>query len=272
MSSFLLIVRGLAPVIYFLAAGGVLLGVRSFMQARYQLRLSQFSLEREQAEEKGGWAITQTLVMIQVIVLVYLLSTITYDSWERHQSGGLAPTAPPPEIPFQTDVPQGVGEGFQQPTAVIESLGIIQTPKPSPTFAGTVLPADAPLGCTVADQVNITLPTNGQVVFAVQTIMGTANVQNFGFYRFEIRNMDTWESFGVIEGNYTSPVADNGVLGTLIPQNFAPGEYRFRLAVFDTSSSLVQACEITIFISDPLPTATPIGAGIQVPTSPATPE
>jgi hypothetical protein len=70
---------------------------------------------------------------------------------------------------------------------------------------------------------------------------------------------------GGTASDYASPVTE-GPLGSIVPQNFVPGEYRFRMTVFDASGSMRAACEITIFISEPLPTQTPIGAGVSIPT------
>jgi hypothetical protein len=263
----LLLIRGIAPVLYILAAGGALLGLRSFLRARYDLRLSQFSLEREQAEERGGWAITQILLLIEVGILFFVLANVTYTAWDQHENPNAVVVTPSQTVAFSTGVPLDTGQSFTVPTPVQEGIEIRPTQPPSPTFAGTVQPADDPVGC-LADQVNITLPSNGQVIFENQPVMGTANIQNFGYYRFEIRNIEEGGEFGVMEADYTSPVT-NGPLGQLIPQNFVPGEYRFRLAVFDTTGSTRGACEISVFFSDPLPTQTPIGAGVSIPTSAA---
>ncbi|MFP4321519.1 MAG: hypothetical protein ACLFTK_03615, partial [Anaerolineales bacterium] len=130
----------------------------------------------------------------------------------------------------------------------------------------------------ISDQANIRLPGNGQVIYETESIIGTANIADFGYYRFEIRNLETGGDFGVIGGassDYTEPVTD-GPLGTIVPQNFAPGEYRFRMVVFDTAGVSRAACEITLFMSDHIPTPTPIG-GAPVPAAPppndeATPE
>jgi hypothetical protein len=120
----------------------------------------------------------------------------------------------------------------------------------------------------LADQAYIDVPVNGQVIFEVTAILGIATIADFGYYRFEIRDLAAGTDFAVIGGaqsDYTTPItARGGPLGSIIPQNFLPGEYRFRLVVFDRTGLPRATCEISIFISDPPPTPTPIGAGPQV--------
>ena len=264
ISRFLLFIRTVAPFVYIAAGFVILFRLRSFMSARYDLALAQFQLERERAEERGGRSITQIIVLLEIAALVFLLANVSYDAWNDFigtESVQAATSTPR----FGTDIPGDVGEGFIVSTVPAEGPQLVQTAQPTVTPAGTLLPADAPVGCSVDNQAYLTVPNNGQIIFEVESIEGTANIQNFGYYRFEIRSMDDEdESFRVIGGaasDNTTPVV-NGPLGTIIPQNYVPGEYRFRMTVFDHSGTLREVCEITIFISEPLPTSTPIGGGL----------
>lgn len=259
MSGFLTLVRNLAPFLYAIAGGLLLWGALSFIKARAQLLQARFRLERESAEERGGRSITLSIIALQVLILVFLLSTTTFNAWQEF-AGNVTATPIQQDIPFRTAIAVDVGGELIVPEREEEGLFLVSTPPPSPTPAGTLLPAPAPVGC-IADQANISLPANGQVVFEIVPIMGTANISNFGQYRFEIRNVLTETQFGVIGGassDHNVPVI-NGPLGSIVPQNFLPGEYRFRMVVFDNTVQMRAMCEITIFISDPPPTPTPIG-------------
>ena len=269
MTRLLLLVRALAPIVYLLAAVGTFLGIRSLFRARGTLSVAQFRLEREQAQQQGGRAITQIIVLVEIAVLVFVLSTVTYRAFDDFNRSDEPPTTPAPEQ-LRSSTPADLGGQLEVPTQSGDpEFAPIRTPKPSPTPAGTLLPAEDPTGC-IAKQANIDIPDNGQIITQVESIFGTADIENFGYYRFEIRSMESGGDFGVIGGaasDYSSPVIE-GPLGSIVPQNFLPGEYRFRMTVFDTSGVMRAACEITIFISEPLPTSTPIGAGVQVPTAP----
>lgn len=266
MYNFLLLVESVAPAIYLICVIGMGFGLRSLMIARGELAFAQFRLEKDNAEELGGWGISLAIIAIQFMALVWLLTNVMLPTWQEiigvevAEEGGEGPR-------FLTAIPGELGGPLVIPTGGGNSgPGIRPTQPPSPTPAGTLRPADPQEGC-ILDQASITIPNNGQVIFQTESIIGTANIQNFGFYRFEIRNVEEDDSFRVIAGaqgaqaDYLDPV-NNGPLGQIVPQNFLPGEYRFRLIVFDTSSNMRAWCEITVFISEPLPTPTPIGGGV----------
>jgi hypothetical protein len=229
--------------------------IRNFLRARRELRESQFRLEREQAQQRGGKAMTVIFLSINILVAIWGTANMAAPTWRD----GLPPTRNPNRTPiYQTNVP-GQGDPFElTPNSQVGDDGIPITAPPPSTPKGTILPRGPREGC-IRDTAWIDFPDNGQVVFDVVTVQGTANIQDFAFYRFEIRpSSSTGGMFSVIEGDNTQPV-ENGPLGQLIPYNYLPGDYRYRLVVFDSASNLRASCEISIVISDPIPTQTPIG-------------
>lgn len=261
MGSFFDFIESIAIGLYIFTGLGLVWSFRNFLRARRELRESQFRLEREQAQQHGGRALTIAFLSLNILVTVWGTANMAAPTWRD----GLPPTLDPkfrgPQS-YQTDVIEP-GEGFR-PTQNSNGDGdvIPITAPPPSTPKGTILPANPREGC-IRDQAWIDFPDNGQVVFDVITIRGTANIQDFAFYRFEIRP-DTGTSDGMFstiggpQGDYVQPVVD-GELGQLVPLNYLPGNYRYRLVVFDSASSLRASCEISIIISDPIPTATPIG-------------
>lgn len=253
MTSLLLLIQDISTGLYCLAGLGILWGMYSLFVSRSELAFAQFRLERDHAQERGGRAITIVIVLVEIIALVWMLSNVTYDAWTEFNDSGI----PTPESvsQFRTSVPLSGDEALQIPTSAAGGLEIPKTQPPSPTAAGTLLPAEERVGC-ILDQADITLPDHGQVIYQVEPIIGTATIQNFSYYRFEIRNVEEDDSFRVASSDTFTPVVQ-GPLGQIVPQNFLPGEYRFRLVVFDTTNTALATCEMTLFISDPLPTATP---------------
>ncbi|NJL92777.1 MAG: hypothetical protein HC915_03160 [Anaerolineae bacterium] len=270
MTSFLLLIQNVAPAFYVLAALGIVRGFFWWVAAQRELSWAQFPLERENAVQLGGRGITWMVISVELIVLVWVLSNITYNEFDRLNLDDTEEVAP---RAFQTSVPfEGAAE-FQTPLPAGQEGPVIQrTQPPSPTPAGTLRPADPRTGC-IFNQANIDIPDNGQVIFQTTPVIGTAAIEDFGFYRFEIREIGS-SAFSVIggaESDYPLPLPNNGPLGQVIPQNFMPGEYRFRLVVFDSGSNPRASCEITIFISEPLPTPTPIGGNVPVAPPPVPP-
>jgi hypothetical protein len=88
-------------------------------------------------------------------------------------------------------------------------------------------------------------------------VIGTAYTENFAFYRFELNGPETFGSFAIIR-DYDQPVSTLGELGQFVPSFYQPGDYQFRLTVFDVTNTLKAACTINIRISEPIPTPTPL--------------
>ena len=142
---------------------------------------------------------------------------------------------------------------------------IFATPVPTNTPVGTIIPdAPEPVSCP-RDSAWFHIPGNGQLIYEATTAIGTANVSNFSFYRFEIKLQGADTQFRKFGDDHTEPMVD-GPLGEIAPLNLPNGEYRLRLTVFDNTEMLRASCEITIYISDPPLTPTPIGASAATPT------
>jgi hypothetical protein len=259
MGGFFFFVESVASGLYIFGGLAIAWCLRGLYLARRELRASQFRLEREQAEQRGGRALTGLLLTINLLVAVWGISTMAAPTWRE----GLPATANPAAQTrqYQTSAAGGQGTPFEVTRRAGDSGPVIPVTAPPPsTPKGTILPSQGRIGC-IRDQAWIEFPDNGQVIFDVITIQGTANIDGFAFYRFEIKADNPAEEFrsiGGAQGDRTQPVID-GELGQLIPFNYLPGAYRYRLTVFDSNSVLRASCEISIFISDPIPTPTPIG-------------
>ncbi|NLX09718.1 MAG: hypothetical protein GXY36_08695 [Chloroflexi bacterium] len=268
MTSLVFFVEQIALGLYILCAGGILLMAYRLLRARRELALSQFKLEREQALVRQASSITLGGLLLETLVGVWAIANLMAPTLRDAELSGVRQTASRPERfvtstpgvnpPIALDAGQPIGSGEQ---------ALFATPAPTATPVGTIIPA-APdmVGCP-RDSAWLLVPGNGQLIFEATTVWGTASIGDFAFYRFEIRPAVSGTEFAPIGGDYTEPVVD-GPLGEIIPLNFPTGEYRFRLTVFDNTYQMRHLCEVTIHISDPPPTPTPIGAG---PAS-ATPE
>jgi len=95
-------------------------------------------------------------------------------------------------------------------------------------------------------------------VFEPTVVRGTAYADNFAFYKFELNGPATFNNWSPVT-QYTSPILELGELGQFVPSPYDEGEYRFRVIVFDVTNAIIARCEITIFISPPIPSATPLG-------------
>lgn len=262
LTSLVYSVEKIAMGLYLLSVAGIVLMAYRFQQARRELSVAQFKLERDIALVKRANAITFGLLLVEFMFAVWAIANLMAPTvrdielgnrpnntvvMERFVTSTPAANAP---VSLDTGGPQ------------VEGPDIFATPVPTVTPVGTILP-DAPSidGCP-RDSAWLLVPGNGQRIFEATTIVGTANVANFSFYRFEIRQAVPGTQFAPLGGDNTQPVTD-GPLGEIVPFELANGEYRFRLTVFDNTETMRAWCEVTIHITDPPLTPTPIGAGAE---------
>lgn len=257
MNSLLFFIETISTGLYILFGAGVLWMLYRLLRARRDLSLSQFKLEREQALVRRASAITLGGLMLEMLLSVWAISTFVAPTVrdlrlsDANQPGAgldqFVTSTPAANAPLSLNATPQEGEAGDT---------IFATPAPTMTLVGTIMPdAGDPVGCP-EDSAYMHIPANGQLIFEATTVIGTASISNFAFYRFEIKPDEAGAEFMIL-GDYDQPVED-GPLGDIIPLNFTPGRYRFRLNVFDNTQWLRATCEVTIFIGEPEPTPTSI--------------
>lgn len=92
--------------------------------------------------------------------------------------------------------------------------------------------------------VQISSPGNGQHVSGAVDIYGTANIDNFQFYKVEYSGGG---GFSVIGDLVYTPVS-GGYLTTWNAGGFGSGTYTLRLTVVDVSGNYPAPCEISVII------------------------
>lgn len=265
MDRFVFLVEQISIGLYILCAVGIIVSLWAYFRGRQALAAAQFELERELARYRTSTALTITLALIEVGLAVLAIALVVAPTLrDNPPRQNILPPGVVQVDRFTTDVPDNLestpppdfSQGVEIPGLEDElNLQPFATPTLTPTPVGTILPDVAPaVGCDGGAQLRI--PANGMVVFEATKIMGVATAENFAFYRFELNGPSTNNTWSRL-ADYTIPVAD-GELGQIVPAQLIPGEYRFALKVFDINSELRASCTITIIISEPIPTATPI--------------
>jgi hypothetical protein len=266
MAALVFFVEQIATGLYILSGLGLLLLLRSYFRARASYRATHFELEREIARDRANGALTGvillaelTLVVVgmQFVVAPHLRETLDVPRLVvgiRDDGIFLTPTPAPLTGGLQIDI-SGVQLGEVDPVDQI-----LPTPTMTPTPVGTIVPnSPAPIGCDTPNA-SLQIPANGMIVFEPITLRGIATIEDFAFYRFELNGPSTFGNFAPVGGDGTQPVPEIGELGQFVPSFYQPGEYRLRLMVFDITNTARASCTVTIFISDPIPTPTPLGA------------
>jgi hypothetical protein len=99
-------------------------------------------------------------------------------------------------------------------------------------------------GCNAAG-VSLDHALVGQTVSGVFEVRGTANIDNFAYYRVEVLPPGA-NAYVEVRRSFR-PVVD-GVLARVSATRFAPGEYRLRLVVVDARGGFPQPCDIPVII------------------------
>ncbi len=273
MNGIVFLIEQTATGIYLLCAIGVLVNLRSLMLARRELFGAEFELERELGLRRQAAATTWTIFLIELMLGVFavsrviaptiradLLPTTNTTPVEASVFVTVAPNQVTAVNTLGTPIdPASLNDPFLTLTAAPIDAGplILATATISPTPPGTIIPGAPPVtGCN-SPEAMLQVPANGQVLYESITVLGTAYTANFARYKFEISGKSTNDSFAPFEGDKTTAVTTNGVLGQLSLLPFEKGLYQFRLVVFDAKQQLKASCTITVHLDTHPATLTP---------------
>lgn len=210
--------------------------VGKFVLAWSELGKAAFGLERENAQYKLNAAAALLVLMLLTVVGEFMLVSF------------VAP-AVPGAIPIPT------------PTLDLLATPTITLPPPTPTLSdtelagGTAQPDGTPQPAALPDQsqcvagkVMITDPKDGQEISDIVSLMGTASLPNFGFFKYEVARPG--DSVWLTLGGGRNPVVD-GKLGDWDTTTRVPGEYLLRLVVTDNTGNYLPACVIRVRVAPP---------------------
>lgn len=214
-------------VIYIFLALGGLFAFRWLWKSWREWRDSVFGLEREFAMRRLSQAVTVSLLIIGLFIgELFLVSFV-------------APTLPASDIlatPTMDILNQTEGALSGNPSVALTSVA---------PFA--VLGDISSAGC-VPDMINLTSPEPGQEVSGTVTLQGTVNIDNFGFYKYEVspQGAETWTTISA-----GREMVQNGEIGFLDTSSMPPGDYLIRLLVTDNQGQSISPCVIPVRITAP---------------------
>jgi hypothetical protein len=217
----------LAPFIFALLALGLIFGLRQITRARTEERGAAFGMEREIAQNHMRQAtatlgVVTFLAVAEFALVVFIVPNIP----------GLTQLATPTMNPLTT--PTGTF-----PLEFMETLGVVTPGGPTATAEAT--------GC-IPGQIDITTPKSGDTVKGSIELVGSANIPNFGFYKYEFAPLgsDSWAT--VLANN---KVVQDGNLGNWDTSAITPGDYQLRLVVSDNKGNNLPACVVPVRIIAP---------------------
>ncbi len=212
-------------LIYILLALGGLFAFRWLWKSWQELHESVFGLEREFAMRRLSQALAVSLLILVMFFGELFLASFVVPSLP---STDLLAT-PTMDILSQTD-----GALSSSPATLLTAL-----PPASDTSSTS--------GC-VPDQLFITSPEPGQEVSGTVTLVGTVDIANFGFYKYEVspQGAETWATISA-----GREIIQNGDVGFWDTSTLTPGDYQLRLLVTDSLGQSYPPCVISVRVSAP---------------------
>ncbi len=231
--------RALELWIYLILGLGGIIFIRKFILAWQELQGSVFGLERESAQSRLNTAASALVLLLTMAIAEFVLVTFVAPAY-------------PGAMPL--------------PTPTLNLLATATTTLPAPLAQTPAAPgaASAPgvptflspptgSGC-IPGQIEISIPKAGDEVSGIIAVVGTANIPNFGFYKFEIKRPDETVWLTIQAGNTPQ---QEGKLGDWDTTRLAPGEYDLGLVVVDNQAQAFPPCIVRLRVARP--TETPSG-------------
>ena len=212
-------------LIYILLALGGLFAFRWLWKSWRELHESVFGLEREFAMRRLSQALA-----VSLLILVMFFGELFLASF-------VVPSLPSTDLlatPTMDILNQTEGALSSSPTTLLTAL-----PPASDTSSTS--------GC-IPEQLIITSPEPGQEVSGSVTLVGTVDIPNFGFYKYEVSPQGT-ETWATISAG--REIVQNGDVGFWDTSTLTPGDYQLRLLVTDSQGQSYPPCIISVRVSAP---------------------
>lgn len=220
MTAFYKFIASYEALIYIVLALGGLFSFRWLWRSWKESQTAVYRMEREFSSRR----LSQSVAISILIVILFCTEFFT--------ASFIIPGLPASELNSTPTL-----DLISMPTGTLSSAIMTQ-------FANQPLPAALPgsIGCT-PNQIIITSPKSGDEVKGSVDLIGTVDIQNFGFYKFEVapQGGTTWAIFSA-----GSKVVKNGLLGKWNTTALTPGDYQLRLVVTDNQGTALMPCVISM--------------------------
>jgi hypothetical protein len=219
--------------IYLVLALAGLVYVRRFILAWDEMRAAAFGLERESAQKRLNQS-----ALILVMLLFTASGVFVAVSFVAPAYPGSNPLLTPTLNLLATSTTTLPPEALANVSAEMAEPG--DTPTPTEEILGE--------GCTPG-QVVITEPRDGAEISGVVLVKGTADIPNFGFYKYEVARPGETVWLTIQAGR---ELKQNGDLGQWDTRTLESGDYMLRLVVIDNQGVSTEPCVIRVRVNNPV--------------------
>jgi hypothetical protein len=206
-------------LIYILLIIGSMFAFRWLWNSWREWQGAVYKLEREFSVRRlGQSAAVSILIVIMFCVEFFMASFII------------------PGLPSEVFLSTPTIDVLATPTGTLSAEFMTQ-------FAALPPPAAANTTGCIPNQVIIASPEPGEQVQGTVELIGTVNIPNLGFYKYEVafQGSDTWATISA-----DRVVVINGILGRWDTAALTPGDYQLRLVVTDNQGESLLPCVVPV--------------------------
>lgn len=208
-------------LIYILLAIGGLFSFRWLWRSWREWQVAVYSLEREFSSRRfGRSAVISTFIIILFCVEFFMATFII------------------PGLPADVFLTTPTLDLISTPTGTLSAEMMTQ-------FSGQLPQAAVSTTGCINGQITIDFPKPGDEVKGAIELLGTVNIPNFGFYKYEVApaGSDTWATISAGRA-----IVNDGSLGRWDATALTPGDYQLRLVVTDNQGQTLPACVVPVQI------------------------
>ena len=209
--------------IYILLAIGALFAFRWLYRSWREWQTAVYSLERQFSVRRLGQSLTISALILILFCFEFSMATFVI-----------------PGLPADAFFGTPTRDFISTPTGTlsVDMLTQFANLPPQSTPSNT-------MGCT-PNQIMITAPKAGEEVKGSIELIGTVNIANFGFYKYEVASQgsDTWATISAGRA-----IVVNASLGRWDTTALTPGDYQLRLVVTDNQGQALQACVVPVRVA-----------------------
>ena len=209
--------------IYILLAIGALFAFRWLYRSWREWQTAVFSLERQFSIRRLGQSATISILILILFCFEFSMATFII-----------------PGLPADAFFGTPTMDLISTPTGTLSADMLTQFANLPPRAT----PSNT-MGCT-PNQIMITSPKAGEEVKGSLELIGTVNIANFGFYKYEVASQgsDTWATISA-----GRVIVINAPLGRWDTTALTPGDYQLRLVVTDNQGKSLEACVVPVRIA-----------------------
>jgi hypothetical protein len=198
--------------------------IRNFTLAWGELRNAAFGLERENAQRRLNWVATMLIFIFMLGISEFVLVSFVA-----------------PSLPEASPLSTPTIDLLASPTITLEANINATDSTPAPTI-------ETEGGNCIPGKIDIVSPDDGETIRDIVEIIGSADIPNFGFYKFEMAALND-SSWLTIQAGET--ITQEGKLGFWDTTRLIPGDYALRLIVTDNQGQSTEPCVIQVRVDPP---------------------